>query len=162
MTTLYHNPFPDDPDRAAIWTMLVERDIRAFIAGDWSQVATDFPDGDDDGDFVAIDGARQANPDVWRLGFACLADYRREWLRQSDEVREAVPDLEAQLYAATSLDDIEIHRSRALAHKKFDGQLKRRDGTVAPLRWQTLYLCRKTGSRWRIQGFVGYLPNPMG
>ena len=31
------NPFPaSDPDRHAIWEMLVERDIQAFVAADWN------------------------------------------------------------------------------------------------------------------------------
>jgi hypothetical protein len=36
------NPFANDPDRSAIWTMLVERDIAAFVAADWSMVDGDF------------------------------------------------------------------------------------------------------------------------
>ena len=37
------NPFPPgDPDRHAIWNMLVARDIDAFVAADWSMVAGDF------------------------------------------------------------------------------------------------------------------------
>ncbi|MGH9107533.1 MAG: hypothetical protein ACRDZX_17230 [Acidimicrobiales bacterium] len=30
------------PDWSQIWEMLVARDIRAFVAGDWDQVAGDF------------------------------------------------------------------------------------------------------------------------
>ena len=36
------NPFPHDPDCSAIWTMLVERDIDAFLARDWAMVEDDF------------------------------------------------------------------------------------------------------------------------
>ena len=36
------NPFKNDKDRAEIWTMLVERDIAAFVAANWSLVANDF------------------------------------------------------------------------------------------------------------------------
>jgi hypothetical protein len=36
------NPFPHDPDRQAIWAMLVERDIDAFLAADWAMVEDDF------------------------------------------------------------------------------------------------------------------------
>jgi hypothetical protein len=36
------NPSPNDPDRGAIWTMLVERDIDAFVKADWSMVDVDF------------------------------------------------------------------------------------------------------------------------
>jgi len=27
--------------------------------------------------------------------------------------------------------------------------------------WQTLYYCREHEARWKISGFIGYLPNPM-
>jgi hypothetical protein len=36
------NPFPHDPDCSAIWTMLVERDVDAFLARDWAMVEDDF------------------------------------------------------------------------------------------------------------------------
>ncbi len=30
------------------------------------------------------------------------------------------------------------------------------------MQWQTLYYCRFHEGRWKISGFTGYLPNPMG
>ena len=46
------NPFnQQDPDRYAIWEMLVKRDIEAFIDNDWDAVANDFVE---DG-FMGID-----------------------------------------------------------------------------------------------------------
>jgi hypothetical protein len=30
------------------------------------------------------------------------------------------------------------------------------------LNWQTLYFCRRAGGRWKLTGFAGYLPFPMG
>lgn len=156
--TNYRNPFPADPDRAEIWTMLVERDIQAYVAGDWSQVADDFlPD-----QFTAVNAGKRGNPDSWRLGFRAVDDYRDSWLAGSAAMREAAVDLETALYEATTLRDIEIEDDRALVHKKFDGQVRRRDGEIVELLWQTLYMCRKVEGRWRIIGFIGYLPNPMG
>lgn len=155
---IYQNPFEADADRAQIWEMLVERDIHAYVASDWSQVAGDFlPD-----EFVAVNGRGRSNPDSWRLGFPALNDYRDSWVGNGQRLREEVPDLEAGLYDATTLRDIEIEGGRAIAHKKFDGQLRRHDGSLVQLRAQTLYLCKQVEERWRIQGFVGYLPNPMG
>jgi hypothetical protein len=154
----YGNPFPADADRAGIWEMLVERDIRAFVAGDWPRVAGDFLAES----FFAVDGRQRANPDSWRLGLGSLDRYRRSWLEQSQGMREAADDLEAQLHDATTLRDIEIEGDKALAHKKFDGEVRRRDGGIVPLRWQTLYMCRRVDAGWKIAGFVGYLPNPMG
>jgi|SRR5579875_15147 len=155
---MYRNPFPADPDRGAIWDMLVERDIRAFVAGDWSQVAGDFLAES----FFAVDGRGRANPDSWRLGLGSLDQYRLSWLEQSESMRGVADDLEGQLYDATTLRDIEIEGDRALAHKKFDGQVSRRDGEIMPMRWQTLYMCRRMGAEWKLAGFIGYLPNPMG
>jgi hypothetical protein len=155
---IYRNPFPADQDRAAIWEMLVERDIQAFVAGDWARVGGDFLAEA----FFAVDGRSRANPDSWRLGLGSLEQYRESWLEQSADMRGAVDDLEAQIYDATTLRDIEIEGDRALAHKKFDGQVRRRDGEVVPMNWQTLYMCRRVDAGWKLAGFVGYLPNPMG
>jgi len=154
----YLNPFSADADRAQIWEMLVARDIRAFIAGDWDQVADDFlPDA-----FLAIDGRMRSDPDSWRLGFETLEEYRVSWLEQSSAMRDLGVDIEASLYEATTLRDIELRGRRALAHKKFDGGIRRRDGGVIPLHWQTLYMCEKVSGRWKIAGFLGYLSHPFG
>ena len=156
------NPFPADPDRAAIWTMLVERDIAAYARADWTMVEADFVS---EADFVTIDAGKKSNPDSWRIG-RDLPGYRDSWLAGSAALVEAVAGhtegLEATLHDATTLRDIDVHDGVAIAHKKFDGVLQR--GELGPVRmdWQTLYLCRRDRDRWRIRGFVGYLPNPMG
>lgn len=156
--TVYRNPFDADHDRADIWEMLVARDTRAFVSGDWEQIADDFlPDA-----FLAVDGRMRANPDSWRLGLGTLNEYRLSWLEQSAAMRDLVANLETGLYEAVTLRDIEIEGDRALAHKKFDGQIRRYDGGAVQLHWQTLYMCRRVDGRWRIAGFIGYLPNPMG
>jgi hypothetical protein len=156
--SMYRNPFPSDPYRSEIWEMLVERDIEAFVAGDWARVAGDFVAES----FFAVDARSRGNPDSWRLGLGSLERYRVSWLEQSAAMREAADDLAAQLHDATTLRDIEVEADRALAHKKFDGQVRRRDGGVMPMNWQTLYMCRHVDTGWKIVGFVGYLPNPMG
>lgn len=154
------NPFPPhDVDRRAIWTMLVERDIEAFVAADWGLVAPDFvADG-----FHGIDAGRHADPAAWRLAFPTLEEYRAEWLRQSRETlaRADADAVRTGLHAATTLREIEVAGDSALARKVFDGELTLRDGTVQELRWQTLYRCRKVAGTWRIAGFVGYLPYPL-
>lgn len=157
MTVTYHNPFSLDPDRSAIWEMLVERDTKAFVAGDWSQVEGDFlPDA-----FFAVDGRMRCNPDSWRLGLSSLEQYRASWEEQSEAMRDLVANLESGLYEATTLRDIEVADGRALAHKKLDAQMRRKDGNTLSFHWQTLYMCRKIGDRWKITGFIGYLPSPM-
>ena len=153
------NPFPDDDDRGAIWQMLVERDIDAFLARDWSMVEGDFvADG-----FFGLHAHGAMEPDVWTLAFPELSAYRDEWLRQAAEtaaIAYAEP-LRAAIFRATDLSVIEVQGNRALARKKFDGVIARLDGAEDRLDWQTLYICTRLGGRWKISSFVGYLPRSM-
>lgn len=154
------NPFADDPERHELWEMLVRRDIEAFLSVDWAATAGDFHAPG----FFGLSGMKSANPDEWRMAFPRLEDYRDRWLSQADLSARTPydePRREA-LYRATSLVDIEISGERAVAHKKFDGTIRKMDGTVDVLSWQTLYLCARMDGTWKITGFVGYLPNPMG
>lgn len=154
------NPFAGrDADRAEIWDMLVQRDIEAFVAADWSLVADDF----DAPAFFGIDGGKVANPDDWTLGFPDLETYRIEWLRQAQEFAETdfAEDARAAIFGATRLTEIEINGARAVAHKKFDGRIHKADGGEDRLLWQTLYFCVRKDGRWKISGFAGYLPNPL-
>lgn len=154
------NPFPQDPDRSAIWTMLVERDIAAFVAADWSMVDGDFiKEG-----FLGINGQKSGNPDAWRISFPTLEAYRDDWIRQAKESQklEYAEDVLAGIHRATSLTEIEINGDIAIAHKKFDGEIALADGGKDVLNWQTLYFCRKVGGVWKLTGFAGYLPYPMG
>ena len=158
--SLYKNPFPNDPDRHAIWEMLVERDIKAFVAQNWSMVAGDFiADG-----FMGVDGRGLSNPDGWQITFPTLEAYRDEWLRQAKITAETefAEELEPALVRATTLRDIEIAGDLALIHKKFDGSVAKMGGGSVTLNWQTLYYCRKVAGEWKITGFTGYLPHPMG
>lgn len=155
------NPFSEsDPDRHALWDMLVDRDIRAFLAADWEMVADDFVEEG----FMGIDGRFLSNPDSWQLTFPALAPYREEWLRQARDfsATEWAEAPERPLFEATTLRDIEIRGDSALLHKKFDGSVRKKNGETVRLNWQTLYRCRRVGGRWKIAGFTGYLPHPMG
>ncbi len=154
------NPFPDDPDRHALWEMLVARDIDAFVKQDWSLVAGDFiGEG-----FTGLDACFRSNPDSWQLTFPTLGSYKAAWLAQAEAPtgRITAAALSCALFDATTLRDIDLRGESAVAHKKFDGVLRFDDGVVSPLRWQTLYFCRKLAGVWRVSGFVGYLPNPLG
>lgn len=154
------NPFPNDPDRSAIWEMLVRRDIDAFVGQNWGMVEPDFvPEG-----FLGINAAGADNPDGWKIGFPTLAAYRDEWLRQAAESATVkyAEDQRAGIFRATSLREIEINGDLAAVHKKFDGTIARADGGKDVLNWQTLYFCRKVTGAWKLTGFIGYLPFPMG
>lgn len=157
----FRNPFPTaDAARHAIWEMLVTRDIDAFLAADWTRVADDFIE---DG-FIGIDAGRHANPDRWHLAFPTLGAYRDEWLRQASEFAAISFDEDPRtaIFTTTTLEDIEINGETALVRKKFDGSILRSDGERDRMLWQTLYYCRLDEGRWKISGFTGYLPNPMG
>ncbi|WP_106745862.1 hypothetical protein [Yoonia maritima] len=165
MTTLsdpFQNPFPaTDIDRRAIWEMLVPRDIDAFVAADWLAVADDFIVEN----FTGVSGHFQSDPDQYDLAYPTLEAYRDDWIRQARDFvaqRDAGAyegDPRDGIYGATRLEKIEITGDAALVRKKFDGQLKRIDGTTERMNWQTLYWCRRKDGRWKIAGFVGYLPH---
>lgn len=155
----YSNPFPADNDRAAIWDMLVKKDVIAFIKQDWDMVKDDFLEDE----FMGIDGEGKSNIDSWKLSFAQLDTYKDLWLDQAKNFAETkwAEDTEEALYNATNLRDIDIKGNIAVAHKKFNGSVAREDGTEQILNWQTLYRCRKVNGEWKIQGFLGYLPYPL-
>ncbi|OBY03467.1 hypothetical protein BAE36_30965 [Rhizobium leguminosarum bv. trifolii] len=156
----FKNPFPSDSARHAIWEMLVPRDIDAFLAADWSMVAGDFVEEG----FICIDGRKEVSPDKWRLAFPTLSAYRQEWLRQAQDFAQQsfAEDARTAIFTTTTLEDIEIEGDMALVRKKFDGGISKPDGTRDVMQWQTLYYCRLHQGRWKISGFTGYLPNPMG
>lgn len=158
----YLNPFPaDDADRSAIWKMLVPRDIDAFVAADWSMVADDFIETN----FTGMSAHFQPDPQGFTLAFPTLAAYRTEWLRQAQDFGAArangafAGDPRDGIFAATRLEEIEIDGNAALVRKKFDGRLAKADSTYDRMNWQTLYICRKESGRWKIAGFIGYLPH---
>ncbi len=153
------NPFPaGDVDRHAIWEMLVRRDIDAYLAHDWSAVAGDFVTTG----FFGISGNRSGNPDSWTIGFPTLEAYRDSWLADTIEQADFAEELRPAIFRVTTLRDIEIAGERALAHKKFDGEIARKDGTAQQMKWQSVYHLRQEGGVWKIAGFNGYMPNPMG
>ena len=154
------NPFPENTDRYQLWNMLVNRDIKAFINQDWQMVASDFLEDE----FYGTHAWNRTNPDSWKLTFPTLASYKNEWLRQASDFNQTnwSEDPEKALFAATNLRDIEIKEDKALLHKKFDGTIEKIEGSPARLNWQTLYRCRKVNGTWKISGFTGYLPHPMG
>jgi len=156
----YMNPFnKQDPDRYAIWEMLVKRDIEAFASNDWEAVAGDFIEGG----FMGIDARYSGNPDSWHLSFPDLESYRQFWIDQSAgfAATDWEDDPREKLIGATTLRDIDISGDSALAHKKFDGAIKKKDGRTDLLNWQTLYRCRKVDGEWKITGFTGFLPHPV-
>jgi hypothetical protein len=153
--TLSANPFPGDPDRSAIWEMLVPRDIAAFVASDWQMVAGDFIAAG----FTGLHAQTSRDPDDWTFAFPTLEAYRSEWLRQAADsaATRYAEDLESAIHRATRLERIDLAGDTAMARKKFDGTVRLADGRQDRLNWQTLYMCRRDAGRWKIAGFVGYM-----
>ncbi len=156
------NPFPpSDPERRALWEMLVNRDFVSFLDADWSRMAPDFlAEG-----FFGIDAKRSSDPHQWTITFPTVESYRDEWLRQAAEFKKielAGTSKLDFLFSCSRLERIEINGDRALAHKKFDGAVKTLSGEDLVLRFQSIFQLVRREGRWKIAGFVGYLPNPMG
>jgi hypothetical protein len=153
------NPFDSrtDPDRHYLWLRLVEVDCEAFAAGNWQAIESDF-------DAEVFEGIRcfhSANPDDWRIALPDLASYRESWLTASAEFRKkqfvGLSHREA-LMARTHLRDIEVTGDRALAHKKYFGELRLVDGSALNETRQTLFRLRRREGDWKIVGFLGQLP----
>ena len=154
------NPFANDPDRHAIWEMLVARDIEAFLACDWSMVEPDFAADR----FMGVDGKASANPDEWRISFPTLETYSVSWLAGARDFapRADIETARAGVFGATRLNEIEITGERALAHKQFNGKVEMKDGTFDVLDWQSVYTLARIEGAWKLTGFIGYLPYSMG
>ena len=155
------NPFnKNDKDRHYIWEMVVKKDIDAFLSQDWNQVKDDFYEKS----FIGINANKLSNPDSWRNDFGTLDDYKNSWLNQAkDFANEKFAENKREaLFRATVLRDIELKGDSAVLHKKFDGTIKKVNGEIDDILWQTIYNCKKIDEIWKIVGFVGYLPNPMG
>jgi hypothetical protein len=153
------NPFDrqTNADQHHIWQRLIAADSEAFASGDWSMIESDF----DSEAFEGVRCAHSPNPDHWKITFPNLASYRDSWLSASMQFcsmkfAEYSP-LEA-LLARGHLNEIEINGDRALAHKKFYGELLLDDGSLLADKRQTLYRLRRHEGVWKIVGFFGQLP----
>ncbi len=152
------NPFDrqSDSDRYEIWQRLVAVDSEAFAIGDWSMIENDF----EAEAFEGVQCFHSMNPDDWKIMFPDLASYRDSWLAASEQFRTKtfakLSQLEA-LVARTHLNEIDIQGDRALANKKFFGEVELADGSRLADRRQTIYRLRKREA-WKIVGFFGQLP----
>ena len=149
-------PFPADTDEAALWQMLIFRDVGAFAAADWDAHAADFLPGS----FIGISGNQSDRPEGWLPAFPTLADYRENWLGDATKAaaRTDADSLRRAHFGASRLVKITVNGTLALCIKRFDGAITYRDGVTERLEWQTAYICRKLQGRWWIEGFVGFLP----
>jgi hypothetical protein len=125
--------------------------------GDWSRIEPDF-------DADAFEGIRcfhSTNPDDWRIVFPTLDAYRDSWLAASKEFRAkqfANLSHREALLARTHLELIDIEGDRALAHKKFCGDVLMANRLLLTDRRQTVFRLHRRGGVWKIVGFFGQLP----
>ncbi|MEO6845717.1 MAG: hypothetical protein ABI443_00495 [Chthoniobacterales bacterium] len=154
------NPYTEDPDRHAIWDALVKRDYEAFLSYDWSICADDFVESE----FVAYDAGFKADTALWKLKYPRLSDYRDEWLRQAREFLSVefngISKIDF-LYKAIDLSYIELQGDRGLARKKFNASVETTKGDTVTLDWQSIFFLKKDEGRWKVTGFIGYLPRKM-
>ncbi len=154
------NPFRPkaDPDRHAIWEMLVRLDIEGFVACDWSDFGARFrSDG-----FLGLDAGGSLDPEVWQPRYAGVAAYRDAWMtdaRKAAGTRYGEPLREA-LYRATNMHDIRISGESATARKTFNDAILLADGSQQLMKWQSVFFCTRDNGDWLITGFVGFLPFP--
>lgn len=149
------NPFRTaDPDRHAIWEMLVRRDSDFFLGGDWALVAADYVD---DG-FIGIDAAKSLDPGQWRLAYPTVASYRDAAIAARWPAGDFAEPLRPAWFRCQSLSRIEIAGDGALAHKRVDGSIRRKTGSPMELAWRSVFYLRRLDGRWKIVGFTGYLP----
>jgi hypothetical protein len=152
------NPFSvSDADRHYIWQRLIIADSKAFANGDWRMIEDDF----ESEPFEGLRAMNSINPADWQIVFPTLQNYRDNWLAASLEFRNkkfvGKSALEA-LYARCSIQQITINENRAVAVKKFAGRVECQDGSDISGDRQTLYRLHRLNGRWKIVGFLGFLP----
>ncbi len=146
-----------DADRREIWEMLVARDSDAFAAADWGAVAGDFAADR----FEGISANGSADPAAWTLAYPTVDAYRADWLRQAEEhSRRPLAGIGHRevLHRLSALERIELRGDRAIARKTFRADVPLADGTRWKVAAQTIYRLHRLDGRWKIAGFVGYLP----
>jgi hypothetical protein len=157
----FKNPFAtDDPQRREIWQMLLERDSEAFVTKDWARVEKDFIADQ----FEGINAYGSLNPDEWKIAYPHLKDYRDEWLKMADEFMKLPLECcthRELIFKLSKLEQVEISGDIALCHKKFFADEPLKTGKRYQYSAQTLYRLRRANSRWKIVGFIGYLPFQM-
>jgi len=159
MSDDFANPFDSrrEPERAGLWDMLVARDNDAFAAATWNPIADDFSIDRFDG--ISANGS--ADPGTWTLAYPTVDSYRVAWLRMAEEylcTPLADGDHRAHLYKMTRLARFEFADDRLLVWKQFVHETPLKGGGVWKIAAQSIFRLHRIDGRWRIVGFVGYLP----
>ena len=153
----FANPYSADADRGELWDILIARDSDAFAAADWSVCDDDFAHVR----FEGITANGSFNPMDWSLRYATVESYRDDWLQMAERYLQvplaATPHREL-LYRMQSFAKVEIAEGRAIVWKQFWADEPLANGERYQLSAQSVYRLQQLDCKWKIVGFVGYLP----
>ena len=161
--TASRNPFTNpydsavDAHRHELWQMLVVRDVDAFIAADWSICDSDFAHDR----FEGISAHGSLDPINWTLRYPTVASYREDWLEMAKRflnVPLAAVSHRELLYQMQTFAKVEISDGRAIVWKQFRADEPLANGQRYRISAQSVYRLHRIDDRWKIVGFVGYLP----
>jgi hypothetical protein len=153
------NPFDSrtHADQHALWQILIARDVKAFVAANWSICENDFAHDR----FEGIHAHASLDPTSWTLQYPTVDAYRNDWLEMAHTYRN-VPladightDL---LFKMQRFAKVEIASDRAIVCKQFRANERLTNGERYNVYAQSIYRLHRIDARWRIVGFIGYLP----
>lgn len=153
----YANPYYADADWRALWEILIARDSDAFAAADWAICDGDFAHER----FEGISANGSFDPINWSLRYPTVESYRDDWLQMADRFLNvplsAVRHREL-LYRMQTFAKVEIADDRAIVWKQFWADEPLTSGERYQISAQSVYRLHRIDGRWKIVGFVGYLP----
>jgi hypothetical protein len=153
----FANPYSTDADRCELWEILIARDSDAFAASDWSVCDGDFAHDR----FEGITANGSFNPIDWALRYPTVESYRDDWLQMAERylrVPLAATSHRELLYRMQSFAKVEIAEGRAIVWKQFWADEPLANGERYRISAQSVYRLHQVDGKWKIVGFVGYLP----
>jgi hypothetical protein len=153
----FANPYSTDADRCELWEVLIARDSDAFAASDWSVCDDDFAHDR----FEGITANGSFNPIDWALRYPTVESYRDDWLQMAERylrVPLAATSHRELLYRMQSFAKVEIAEGRAIVWKQFWADEPLANGERYRISAQSVYRLHQVDGKWKIVGFVGYLP----
>ena len=153
----FANPYNTDADRCELWEILIARDSDAFAASDWSVCDGDFAHDR----FEGITANGSFNPVDWALRYPTVESYRDDWLQMAERylrVPLAATSHRELLYRMQSFAKVEIADGRAIVWKQFWADEPLANGERYQISAQSVYRLHHVDGKWKIVGFVGYLP----
>lgn len=155
----FANPYDAgvDADRHALWDILIARDANAFVAADWLVCDGDFAHDR----FEGISAHGSFDPINWTLRYPTVELYRDDWLQMAERFLKvplaSTPHREL-LYRMQSFAKVEIADGRAIVWKQFWADEPLVGGERYKICAQSVYRLLSIDGKWKIVGFVGYLP----